>query len=207
MAILLKGLVAGFIIAVPLGPVSILCFRRVLVGPRPVGVATVLGAAAADMVYGLIAALGITAVSHLLLSHRAPLRIAGGLFLLYLGYRMLRAHFSPPVNNGSADHNLPGIFFSTFLIMLANPAVLVSFLAVFAAIDLAVRWEGFFEAAWLGIGIFLGSASWWLVYRLASVHLGEKLRRDGGLHVINIGAGVLVCAFGLWQLVELAIGR
>lgn len=206
MEIFLKGLAAGFIIAVPLGPVSILCFRRVLTSGGMLGVMTVLGAAAADMLYGLVAALGFTAVTGALLSNRIPLRIVGGLFLLYLGVRMLRAHPTEGMRGGRASHKLSHVFFSSFLLMLANPTILVSFLAVFAAIDLTVRWAGAPEAAWLGIGIFLGSAAWWLVYRLASALVGERLRRDA-LHLINAGAGLLVCAFGVWQLVAAAMHR
>ena len=206
MEIFLKGLAAGFIIAVPLGPVSILCFRRVLTGSRLVGLVTVIGASAADTVYGLVAALGFTAVTRILLSHRAPLRIAGGLFLLYLGFRMLRAHPSDRAGGNGSPRNLPRTFLSTFLLMLANPSIMVSFLAVFAAVDLSVQWEGYLEAGTLGLAIFAGSASWWLVYRLAAAGLGERLRRDG-LHIINVGAGLLICALGLWQLVALAWGK
>ena len=206
MEIFLKGLAAGFIIAVPLGPVSVLCFRRVLTSGGWLGVVTVLGAAAADMVYGLVAALGFTAVTRFLLSNRVPMRIAGGLFLLYLGVRMLRAHPSESLRGGKDGRNLHGVFLSTFLLMLANPSILISFLAVFAAIDLAVQWAGYLEAASLGAGVFLGSAAWWLVYRLASALFGERLRRDA-LHLINAGAGLLVCAFGVWQLVAALIRR
>lgn len=207
MEIFYKGLAAGLIIAVPLGPVSILCFRRVLTGSRGVGLVTVLGAAAADTVYGLVAALGFTAVTRILLSHRTPLRIAGGLFLLYLGYRMLRAHPSGREGGNGTPHSYPRIFLATFLLMLANPSIMVSFLAVFAAIDLAVRWAGFLEAGSLGLGIFLGSASWWLVYKLASLALGQRLRTADELHLINAIAGLLICALGAWQLVALALGK
>lgn len=206
METFLKGFAAGFIIAVPLGPVSILCFRRVLTGNRLVGIVTVLGAATADTFYGLVAALGFTAVARVLLSHRAPLRIAGGLFLVYLGFRMLHAHFTGNPGADANNRKPSALFLSTALLMLANPSIMVSFAAVFAAVDLAVRWTGAVDAVSLGLGIFLGSASWWLVYKLASAGLGERLKRDG-LHIINVAAGSLISALGVWQLVALALGR
>ena len=202
--IFLKGIAAGFIVAVPLGPVGILCFRRVLTGRRLVGLMTVLGAALADSIYGTAAAFGLTAVSRALLTHREGLRAAGGVFLLFLGVRMIRAR-TPEENRETSMGRLPAAFLSAFLLMAANPSVIVSFLAVFAALDLgAVR--GYSEMAWLGPGVFIGSSSWWFVYMMAKSGFNHKLRGDS-LHYIDVGAGLLVCAFGVWQLIDLALGR
>lgn len=97
MEFFLKGIVAGFIIAVPIGPVAVLCFQRVLKERRLAGLATVLGAATADAIYGLLAALGLRTVTHLLLVHHTFLRVAGGLLIIGLGVTMFRAH---PSTNG-----------------------------------------------------------------------------------------------------------
>jgi threonine/homoserine/homoserine lactone efflux protein len=116
---------------------------------------------------------------------------------------MIRAH---PSESGkvTAAGQLSSAFVSAFLLMLANPTIVVSFLAVFAAIDLAAGHAGFHEAGWLGAGVFLGSAAWWLVYKGAAVWFGAKLK-ETGLHQINLGAGLLICGFGVWQLVEMVI--
>jgi threonine/homoserine/homoserine lactone efflux protein len=206
MEVFLKGLIAGFIIAVPLGPVSVLCFRRVLTGPRPIGLCTVFGAAAADTIYGLIAATGISAITHTILIHREPLRIFGGLFLLYLGYSMCRADPAAAPAEERSLAGLPAAFFSAFGLMIANPTIIISFLAVFAAIDLGAHRPGVAEASWLGAGVFLGSAAWWLVYELAVALFGERLRRDG-LRAIDVAAGLLICGFGLWQIAEALLRR
>jgi threonine/homoserine/homoserine lactone efflux protein len=204
LQIFIKGIAAGFIVAVPLGPVGILCFRRVLTGRRLVGLMTVAGAGLADSIYGTAAAFGLTAVAHTLLTHREGLRAAGGVFLLFLGVRMIRAR-TPEETQVSSMGNLPAAFISAFLLMVANPAVIVSFLAVFAALDLgAVR--GYSEMAWLGPGVFIGSAAWWFVYSMAKSRFNHRLR-GATLHYIDVGAGILVCAFGAWQLIELALGR
>jgi threonine/homoserine/homoserine lactone efflux protein len=202
--ILLKGIAAGFIVAVPLGPAGILCFRRVLAGPRLVGVLTVLGAALADSIYGTAAAFGLTAVVRALLTHREGLRAAGGVLLIVLAVQMIRAR-TPEEAQESSTGSLPGAFFSAFLLMAANPSVIVSFLAVFAALDLgAVR--GYSEMAWLGPGVFAGSAAWWFVYTLARWGFKHKLG-GASLHIIDVVAGFLVGAFGVWQLIELLRGR
>jgi threonine/homoserine/homoserine lactone efflux protein len=201
MEIFLQGWVVGFIIASPLGPVGVLCIRRTLTESRLVGLLTVLGAATADAFYGLVAGLGLTAVSHALLAHRTPLRLSAGLFLLIIGVRMLRSQ-SPDASGGATKtRTLAGAFFSTLFLMLANPFIILSFLAVFAALGLHEAGIGILAAGWLFAGIFLGSAAWWLIFSLAKSWLRGHLQR-GGLRVINLTAGTLICSFALWQFID-----
>ena len=63
---LLRGLLIGFSIAAPVGPIGVLCIRWTLADGRVTGLAVGLGAAAADALYGAIAGFGLTAVSSLL---------------------------------------------------------------------------------------------------------------------------------------------
>ena len=67
VSVFLKGLLLGFSIAAPVGPIGVLCIRRTLNGGMGSGIVSGLGTAVADSLYGLIAAFGITAVSALLL--------------------------------------------------------------------------------------------------------------------------------------------
>jgi threonine/homoserine/homoserine lactone efflux protein len=201
MEIFLQGWVVGFIIASPLGPVGVLCIRRTLTETRLVGLLTVLGAATADAIYGLVAGLGLTAVSSALLHHREPLRLGAGLFLLILGVRMLRAQSPDATGGAPKTRTLAGAYFSTLILMLANPFIIISFLAVFAALGLHMAGIGDVAAGWLFAGIFLGSAAWWLIFLLAKSWLKGHLQR-GGLHVINLAAGTLICGFALWQFID-----
>jgi threonine/homoserine/homoserine lactone efflux protein len=202
MEIFLQGWIVGFIIASPLGPVGVLCIRRTLTEDRLVGLLTVLGAATADAFYGLVAGLGLTAVSHVLLAHRTPLRLAAGIFLLVIGVRMLRSIGPDASRPAARSRTLPSAFFSTFLLMLANPFIILSFLAVFAALGLHEKGIGELGSIWLFTGIFLGSAAWWIIFRLAATWLRGHLER-GGLRIINLSAGTLICGFSLWQFVDL----
>ena len=87
LSVFVRGLVIGFSIAAPVGPIGVLCIRRTLSEGRATGLAVGLGAAAADAVYGAIAGFGLTAVSALLVRQQGLLRVVGGLFLGYLGIR------------------------------------------------------------------------------------------------------------------------
>ena len=85
---LLKGLVIGFSLALPVGPIALLCIRRTLARGPASGVASGMGAATADGVYGLIAGFGITFISNFLFSHNIILRLIGGCVLCYLGVKI-----------------------------------------------------------------------------------------------------------------------
>lgn len=83
-----KGLAIGLAIAAPVGPIGVLCIQRSLHDGFKIGLMTGLGAALADGFYGLVAALGLTAISSLLITQQFWIRLIGGLFLLYLGLRL-----------------------------------------------------------------------------------------------------------------------
>ena len=84
MDIFLRGLLIGFSIAAPVGPIGVLCIRRTLAEGRLTGFLSGLGAASADMLYGAVAAFGLTAVQDLLVGQQVWLRLIGGVFLAYL---------------------------------------------------------------------------------------------------------------------------
>lgn len=200
MELFLKGLIAGFIIAVPMGPVSVLCFRRVLTGSLLVGLFTVFGAAAADMLYGLIVALGITFITHFIEAHKFWLRIFAGGFLLYFGLTMIRAHPDSVKGEGSSKLGVGKAFLSAFGLMIVNPVVVFSFFGVFSALELSAQHPGWVEGGLLALGLFSGSSSWWLVYKGANRVAGHALRKHG-LHPINVATGSLICIFGCYEFI------
>jgi threonine/homoserine/homoserine lactone efflux protein len=91
-----KGLLIGFSIAAPVGPIGVLCIRRTLARGRAAGFVSGLGAATADAFYGSVAGFGLAFISGFLISQGDWLRLVGGLFLLYLGARTLRARPAGP---------------------------------------------------------------------------------------------------------------
>jgi threonine/homoserine/homoserine lactone efflux protein len=194
---LLRGLLIGFSIAAPVGPIGVLCIRRTLADGRATGLAVGLGAATADAVYGAIAGFGLTAVSSLLVRQQGVLRLVGGLFLCYLGVRTFLA--SPAQDAARAGGaGLLGAFTSTFGLTLANPATILSFVAVFAGLGIAGAgsWR---EATVLVAGVFLGSALWWLLLSGAVGALRSRLDLRA-LRWINRLSGLVLLGFGIIAL-------
>jgi threonine/homoserine/homoserine lactone efflux protein len=194
---LIQGLVIGFSIAAPVGPIGVLCIRRSLTdGPR-IGLLTGLGAACADAVYGAIAAFGLTAVSGLLIKHRFLLGLIGGLFLCYLG---VRTFLAKPREQCETPARVGGLmaFGATFALTLTNPMTILSFAAVFAGLGVGAA-PDYRAAALLVAGVFVGSALWWLLLS-SSVGLLRTRMTPAWMHGINRGSGAVIFCFGIYAL-------
>jgi threonine/homoserine/homoserine lactone efflux protein len=151
---LLKGVAIGIVIALPAGPVGVLCVRRCLFEGPLFGFVSGLGAAVADATFGAIAALGLTFLRDWLLSYEDWFGLAGGVFLLGFGIKALflyRARAPEPL----AGEALFGTFASSYVLTIANPITLLSFAAIFAKVG-ADAATGLGGVSVLVGGVFLG---------------------------------------------------
>lgn len=198
---LLRGLIIGFSIAAPVGPIGVLCIRRTLVEGRTPGLVSGLGAATADAIYGCFAGFGLTFISNILIGRQSWFRLAGGAFLCYLGLKTLLSR--PAEQTASAKGNgLIGAYTSTFLLTLTNPMTILSFAAVFAGLGVASANANYISAGVLVLGVFIGSALWWLT--LASVVGVFRTKiTPGGLQWVNRISGIVITGFGLHALLSL----
>ena len=192
-----QGLVLGFTIAAAVGPIGLLVIRRTLAHGRVYGLASGLGVALADATYGAIAAFGLTALMSLLVGARAPLALLGGAFMLYLGWRTFTSR-PTEVAEAAERPGLVGAFGSIFGLTLTNPSTIISFAAIFAG--LGVVGTGGADAALLTLGVFSGSAIWWLVLT-TTVGLLRGRVTVRGLTWVNRIAGVVLLGFGVAAIV------
>ena len=176
---MLQGLALGFAIAAPVGPVGLLCMRRTMDRGIKSGVFSGLGAASADAIYGTIAAAGLTLIADFLTAQQFWLGLGGGLFLLYLGIQSLVS--KPPEKEAEANEipqtTLVKDFFSTLALTLSNPMTIFSFIAIFSGFNAASDTIYYSSAFILVLGIFCGSALWWLTLSIAVNFLRQ--RHDG----------------------------
>jgi threonine/homoserine/homoserine lactone efflux protein len=200
---LLKGALVGFAMAVPVGPVNVLCMRRTLAEGRVAGMVSGLGAAVADGVYGGIAGFGLQFVVQAIFGQQMWFRLFGGAFLCYLGYRtfMAQPHEQDPK---AARNGLLGDFLSTFFLTLTNPTTIISFAAVFAAAGIADECADYGSAALLVLGVTLGSSMWWVV--LAGIVGVFRSRFNArGLRWVNRISGLVVAGFGLLAMLSFRV--
>jgi threonine/homoserine/homoserine lactone efflux protein len=197
----LRGMIIGFSIAAPVGPIGILCIRRTLAEGPTSGLISGLGAATADAIYGFIAGFGLTFISNLLISQQIWLRLIGGGFLCYLG---IRTFITSPVKQSSSlkERGLLDAYISTFFLTLTNPMTILSFMAIFAGLGVGSSGQGYIPAGLLVVGVFIGSGLWWLLLSNGVGLLGKKFNL-ARLRWTNRISGIVIIAFGIWALLSL----
>jgi len=196
MNLFFKGILLGIAIAAPVGPIGLLCMRKTLNYGRFAGLASGLGAAFADAIYGCIAAFGLTAIADFLLGYHFLFRVVGGIFLGYMGWETF---FSKP-----KDMKIPKLhaatlvrhFLETFGLTMANPMTILAFFAIFASLGIVHSGQSYLSSSVIVIGVFCGSAGWWLLLceglTLFRRHMTPKV-----MQMINRIAGLLIAGFGL----------
>jgi threonine/homoserine/homoserine lactone efflux protein len=194
-SIFFKGLVVGFLIATPVGPIGLLCIQRTLSEGKISGLVSGLGAATADAIYGLIAALGLTVISNFLEEKQLWLRLFGGLFLCYLGVRTFLSKPAGQTSSANAPSHISN-YGSTFLLAFTNPITILVFAALFAGLGVVSSGTHYFSVGLSVTGVFIGSALWWFMLCGAAGILHRKISY-GILTRLNKISGIIVTVFGL----------
>ncbi len=207
LILFIKGIVAGFIIAAPVGPVGVLCIQRTLSKGMVMGLAPGVGGAVADMIFGGVAAFGLTFIADFLIRHDQWMRLGGGILLLILGmHGLLRQHAkmapaTPSVSGAAGDA------ISAFLLTVTNPMTILTFSPVFLAVGAVVPKDDR-PAAWtLILGVLVGSCIWWLML-CALTELFRRRVNSARIVIIHRVSAGLILFFGVVVLLSTtAIGQ
>jgi threonine/homoserine/homoserine lactone efflux protein len=195
----LKGLIIGFAMAVPIGPIGIMCIRKTLAEGHSRGMIIGLGAATADSLYGSIAVFGLTFISDVIATQHFWVSLVGGGLLLFLGIRTFRAKRKDPIIPFDKK-GLLGSYISAFLLALTNPVTIFAFIAVFAAFGLGHKLF-VISASILVLGVFIGSCLWFLTLGFVATLFRRKLDSEG-LRWVNRISGALIILSGVVALVS-----
>ena len=193
--LLIGGLIVGLMIAIPVGPVNILCIRRTIGAGWRSGVISGVGAAAADMLYGGIAGFSITLVIQFLVREQFWIRLFGGILLVGIG---IWYFFKPPAPLDAHLQERESAYSdirSTFLLTLKNPTTVLSFLALLAALGMGNPRHWWLTVFLVG-GIFCGSMAWWIVLSVIVNHFRNRFNHRL-LRLMNRFAGLAIAGFGV----------
>ena len=200
--LLIEGIVIGLVVAVPVGPLGLLCINRALMMGPVCGFFSGLGVATADALAAGIAALGISLISGFLIEHQLALRFVGGLVLCYLGYKIYKTEpvSQAPINN---INGLLSAYATTLFLTLSNPVTVLSFVAIYAGWHVPSLHGRYIAAATLTVGVFTGSALWWvgLFIGLTAFHDRFSLRFLFWVHRVS---GAVIAGSGVVVLLSLA---
>ena len=197
----LRGLLLGFSIAATVGPMCILCIQRTFQKGYLYGLVSGMGIATADGIYGSVAAFGLTVITSFLVSEQTWIRLAGGIFLIYLGIRTMLA--KPAEKAASAQaHNFAGAYASTLLLTLTNPLTILSFAVFFAGLGVGTTGSNYLAAALVVAGVFSGSAAWWCILT-GGISLLRRRFTPTWLRWLNRVSGTIIGIFGIVALISL----
>lgn len=202
LTFLYKGFVLGLSVAAPVGPIGILCINRTINKGYISGLITGLGATTADLVYGLIAGLGLTVISGFLLDYKLWIQIIGLIFLIYLGIKTLLYKKYNDELSVAESKGLVKDYLTTFILTITNPFTILFFITVFAGLGLTDTGKGNHNSILLVLGVFLGSGIWWTflsgVTSVLKKKMGEKILRR-----IDLFSGLIIIAFGILIAIDL----
>jgi threonine/homoserine/homoserine lactone efflux protein len=202
--ILFQGFAIGLVVALPIGPLNILCISRTLQGGFKAGAPVLLGTSLADASYAAVAVLGLSVVSDFLINYQFGLRLFGGLVLLWMGMKAFKVEPSAAVDIKIKKLGFIKDIVVVYLITISSPLTIVSFAALFASIGMESFQHNNHGALSLILGVLLGTASWMLLLTLLSVFARQKVS-DGLLVQLNRFGGLVLLGFAMALFLSLAI--
>ena len=187
---ILIGFLIGLFVSVPVGPIAVLCMQRTLNKGRRHGFVTGLGAAFSDMVYAIIAVLGIGFVISFIAENQYVIQIIGSIIICIFGVYIYRSNPMNRITPVNSAHNYFQDFGTAFLVTISNPMVVFLFLGLFAKFsfieDVSV------VRSIIGIiSVFIGAATWWFLL-VSFVNLFRSKINVRRLGIINKVMGIVV---------------
>lgn len=197
LTLLLKGILIGFLVSIPLGPIGILVIQRTVNKNRVAGLMSGMGAALSDTLYAVIAGFSLTFIIDFIRENELLFQAFGAVVVLALGIHIF---FKNPVtdlrrNRLKGNTHLQDII-SSFLVTISNPLTVFVFLAVFTSSGVAISLEKPYHSFFVILGIFSGAFIWW--FSLSGIV--SLFRHKINLRIlwwINKTAGILIVLFVL----------
>lgn len=187
------ALATGFVVEMPVGPVSALCIRQAIVLGPVAGLVTGLAPALADSIYGALGIVGSRVPLAFLAPHRVAVHVAIGLLLCGLAlYFAVSAWRGPHVDEPSAAALARGVA-PTLVLAFANPAALVVSGAIFTGVGVGTLHAGDYPL--VVAAMFVGAMAWWSVVAAVAARVRKRAT-----------AGVMRAIYGTCGLVFFAAG-
>ncbi len=196
LEVIVKGIIIGIVASAPMGPVGVLCIQRTLNKGRAYGLVTGVGAASSDILYALLTGYGLSLLYDVITNQTTIywMQLIGAVIMFIFGVHTYRTN--PVQNTRNVSHNKSSLLrngVTGFFITLANPMIIMLFLALFTPFDFVMTEKPMLYQFLGYLSIFSGAMLWWLF--ITSVV--NKLRTHfdvRGIWIINrvIGAAVMI---------------
>lgn len=181
-----KGVLTGILFGVPIGVIGMLTIQRTNEKGFFGGLCTGISSSFSDVFYVLITTLGLSFISEFLLKWQTHIRLVGcililcyGTFVLIAGNRSKQSIFTTTpqakkdISSKGKVSELFTCFITTLPVALSNPTSIILYTTAF--VTLGIRVSSVKEAIFLALGVFMGSACWWIALSALVAKLHEKL--------------------------------
>ncbi len=198
MFLLLKGMVVGLAISIPMGSVGVSVIHRVMTKEKQRAMMVGIGSIVADTIFGIIAVYGLSAISAMIADHRTSLGLVGGISLLYISINIF---FSKPKDAEETRDifSLSKDFATGFILTITNPLTAIAILALFAWFGINGAVVSIIPAIILILGLMAGLGLWWLTLISITTHFRERFQISS-LKIINQIFGVLLFVLAILVL-------
>ena len=203
LGLFIQGMIIGLTLAVPVGPISLVCIHRTVANGRLHGTVSGLGVATADSFYAAVAFLGLTAISGLITGHQVLFRLMAGIVLIFIGMRVFRS-IPAAVSPGDGQEPFLGDYLSLLVIAIANPLTIIFFITILPGFGVVAQGTTLIAAVPFVAGVFLGSAVWWISLCGSLGAVRSRLSTEN-LRQINRISGILITCFGIGMLILLYV--
>jgi threonine/homoserine/homoserine lactone efflux protein len=197
LKIVVKGILIGLCISVPLGPIGMLCVQRTLNKGRKHGFVTGLGASASDLLYIIITLFFLSFVLNFISTNEFLFQLLGSILVCVFGVFIFRNNPSAqPKVQEKPNNSLFGDAFSAFALTLSNPLILFVLIALFARFNFVDNESDLAEIIIGIVSILTGATAWWVMLTFIVSRFRKYLSFE--LKVINRITGIIIILIGIF---------
>ena len=185
---------AAFVIIIVPGPtVTIIIANSLKYGPRA-GLANVAGTQAGLVIWMAVAIMGLASAITFLGVWFDIVRIAGAIYLVWLGIKLLRS--KGELLTAAARPPRGGFFLQGFFVILSNPKVLLVFGALIPQF-ISPNGDYLNQLILLGLSFMVIATVFDSLYAFAAGNAGAWLSRKR-VRFVEVGSGLFLIGGGIW---------
>lgn len=191
--IFIRGILIGLVISMfSIGPVGALCIQRTLSKGQRAGFISGMGAAMADTTYAIIAFFALSFVQGFFERNDLWFKLFGGIFIIGIGiYIFLQNPVIQIRRNRAGKSNLWRDFLSIFILTIANPAITLVFVGMFAMFGISND-AGDINGLSMILGVIAGATGWWFLLTFILNIYSKRLRPRHLLWMNRIMGGLII---------------
>lgn len=199
MSLFYEGIKIGLIVALPVGPITLICVRQSLNGNFIASMAVAIATGTANLIYTLLGALSLSTITHFLDLFEKPVEFFGSLMIFAIGAHTLLRKEPTKSPRKKTNNSIAKIYFSILLLSLASPMTITLFATGFSGLEIEQTSGGYGYIGWLTSGVLIASIGW-LILLSSTILFCRKWLSLQSIIWINSIAGILIILYALQRL-------